>query len=708
MKPAITYKEISSNIMLDNSLFFEIVQILLDVSDSKRWLQSIVNLLNQFFNSDNVILKTYIDNLVVLSSPGLINSKHTFTNITDKEPYWHEDRYIVPLSVEGVLEILWTKKPDEQELANFQRFFLLIEKSLNLRADLICHKHYLEKAESLSIIESILNNDSNLKSKLFSCAKEIASWLNVSRCQIKMILDDSVNIYDINLSSEYVNNSYVEAISVIPSFEHLWLKQIVSGTHEILNILPASGDTKSMGVENLLSVKSALGVPIIYRGKPVGVVLVHQCDYERSWSKYEILYLEHLAIMLSTSVCKECFTQDRDNHALLDSGTKLLNADEFLRELSHIQIQTQTSNSRFSLILIDIEKLNDINSKWGFVAGNLVISQTARHLSRYYDQSAQIARYNSDEFILILPGIDEKRVKEEASRLKERLKHLCILGVGPVDYNFSTVTYPVHCNSVPDMLTLLEQTMIIAKSRGKGGMCTADEIQGSTEKWQKLISRALPEIILKRSSLKTGPELIDQIHKQVSEQNEKNILNPDLLDSVQSLAIALDAKDSYTEGHSKRVSEYAYLLAKHIGLDLQEREWVRLAAALHDIGKIGIPESILCKPGKLTKEEFEVMKQHPVIGARILKPIKQLEVVAHYVLYHHENWNGCGYPHGLSGEKIPIGSRIVSIVDAYQAMTSDRPYRARLPFDEAIKRLKDGKGTQWDPDLIDTFIKLVV
>ena len=128
---------------------------------------------------------------------------------------------------------------------------------------------------------------------------------------------------------------------------------------------------------------------------------------------------------------------------------------------------------------------------------------------------------------------------------------------------------------------------------------------------------------------------------------------------------------------------------------------------MHDIGKIGIPENILCKPAKLTKEEYEIMKKHPVIGARILKPIKPLEKVANLVLYHHEYWDGSGYPNGIKKNEIPIGARIVSIVDAFQAMTSNRPYRATLPFREAVKRLRDGKEKQWEPDLVELFIKIV-
>jgi putative nucleotidyltransferase with HDIG domain len=319
-----------------------------------------------------------------------------------------------------------------------------------------------------------------------------------------------------------------------------------------------------------------------------------------------------------------------------------------------------------------------------------------------------IARYNNDEYVIIMKDFDEKRARVEAENLKEHLKNVTVLGVGPVDYNFSFVTFPAHGVSVVDLLTLLEQAMLISKSRGKSQVSGFDEVRGkgrSEKRWQELLTFAIPEIVLKKASLKTGPEVIENIKEHLNKQ--KRFYSADILDSVQSLALALDAKDSYTEGHSKRVSEYAFMLARYLGLDSVEIEWIRLAASMHDIGKIGIPEGILCKPGKLTKEEYEVMKKHPVIGARILKPIKPLEKVTNLVLYHHEYWDGSGYPNGLSKTEIPIGSRIVSIVDAYQAMTSSRPYRTALPQEEAISRLKAGKEKQWDPDLTEAFIKIV-
>lgn len=173
------------------------------------------------------------------------------------------------------------------------------------------------------------------------------------------------------------------------------------------------------------------------------------------------------------------------------------------------------------------------------------------------------------------------------------------------------------------------------------------------------------------------------------------------------LAQTVEAKDAYTEGHLERMATYACDLARHIGLSHEMEIVLRHAGILHDIGKIGISEAILNKPGKLTEEEFEKMKEHVVISGRIVQPLRFADLVAPVVRGHHERWDGSGYPDGLQGEAIPIGARIMSIVDAYDAMTTDRPYRRRMPKEKAIEVLREGKATQWDAALVEKFVEMI-
>ncbi len=174
-----------------------------------------------------------------------------------------------------------------------------------------------------------------------------------------------------------------------------------------------------------------------------------------------------------------------------------------------------------------------------------------------------------------------------------------------------------------------------------------------------------------------------------------------------TLAKALEAKDPYTEGHSERVTDFAKRLAKEIGLSKESQELLDKAGKMHDIGKVGVPETILNKPGPLTKDEFNYIKKHVVLSEKICDPLRSMREILGIIRHHHENFNGKGYPDGLSGDKIPLEARILSIADAYDAMSSDRPYRKKLPKSEVIKRLKEGAGTQWDPKLVDIFVKIL-
>jgi putative two-component system response regulator len=173
------------------------------------------------------------------------------------------------------------------------------------------------------------------------------------------------------------------------------------------------------------------------------------------------------------------------------------------------------------------------------------------------------------------------------------------------------------------------------------------------------------------------------------------------------LAQAVEAKDTYTEGHLRRLRSYGEQLAAACGLEYDEVRAVRYGGVLHDIGKIGVSEAILLKPGPLDDDEIEQLRLHPEIGARIVSQMRFAPEVGPIILGHHERWDGCGYPNGLRGEEIPIGARIISIVDAYDAMMTNRPYRAALGLDEVVQRLRAGRGTQFDPSLLDVFLRLL-
>lgn len=184
-------------------------------------------------------------------------------------------------------------------------------------------------------------------------------------------------------------------------------------------------------------------------------------------------------------------------------------------------------------------------------------------------------------------------------------------------------------------------------------------------------------------------------------------LDTTLKELTSSFARTIDAKDPYTANHAEKVAEYSVWLGKEIGLSSEQLEDLYKAGILHDIGKIGIPDNILKKPGRLTTEEFELVKQHPEYGHDILRPIAGLQKCAEMVLYHHKGIDGSGYPGDIGNGHVPLGARILAIADAWDAMTSDRTYRKALSREEAIKQLSEGSGTQFDPLLAAKFIEMV-
>ena len=186
----------------------------------------------------------------------------------------------------------------------------------------------------------------------------------------------------------------------------------------------------------------------------------------------------------------------------------------------------------------------------------------------------------------------------------------------------------------------------------------------------------------------------------------KESLN-DTLEMVNALSVALDLKSEYTCNHSARVAELSVLLAKALHLPLEEQIRINLGAHLHDIGKVGIPDAILNKVGPLDDKEFALIKQHTLTGYKIIKKVRSFSEISDIILYHHERVDGLGYPEGLSGQEISLATKIVSIADSFDAMTSKRPYRQSLTTTEALKELKRCAGKQFEEGLVDVFIKLV-
>jgi len=201
-----------------------------------------------------------------------------------------------------------------------------------------------------------------------------------------------------------------------------------------------------------------------------------------------------------------------------------------------------------------------------------------------------------------------------------------------------------------------------------------------------------------------GDAELDQLQQAFRQRMQRTAGDaPSLLDTITALAYTIEAKDSYTQGHSREVSRWAAKVAKQAGLSEAEIEEIRLAGIVHDIGKIHVPESLLYKPAPLTAQEYEIMKTHAALGAKILEPLNQ-PGIERIVRYHHERYDGTGYPEGLAGDKIPLGARIMAVAESFENMVSAVSYNSARTFEEALAEMRRCSGTQFDPKVVTAFL----
>ena len=385
-----------------------------------------------------------------------------------------------------------------------------------------------------------------------------------------------------------------------------------------------------------------------------------------------------------------------------DSLTGLANHKHLQEEL-HRQIQSCAhSGNVLSVLIVDVANISRINRDLGHARGDEVIKTVAQKIKQNIRNTDFAGRYGGDEIAVIMPNTSSDEAKYIAEYLSYVISCVYIDDVGPIKVSMGISTYPKSSESQEKLLVLAEQAMYISKGKSQeSGNCKVITSEDYNF-WDDEALKCFAEVLTKKHAqigVQFEDELINKFH------NEQIISNSHLLDVVTSLANTIDAKDTYTKGHSTFVSRYSEALARAIGLPEAEVERIRLGALLHDIGKIGIPENVLRKPTMLTDEEWEIMKQHPVIGAeKVLAPNESLRDLIPMVKYHHEHWDGSGYPYGLKGEEIPLSARIVAIADAYHALVSDRPYRKGLGVEKACEILKLGANVQWDKELVRQFV----
>jgi len=413
--------------------------------------------------------------------------------------------------------------------------------------------------------------------------------------------------------------------------------------------------------------------PIKSRGKLIGILALGSKLSNGLYSHEDIGLVISLAGQASIIIENAQLYAQATLRANTDGLTGLYNHRQFHERLEQEIARGSRFGAVFSVIMLDIDLFKVYNDIYGHLAGDQILRKMGELIRSSVRKLDIPFRYGGEEFTVILPEARLDNAYKIAERIRRAIELEASSKTMPVTVSLGIASWPSDGVTKEEVIGCADAALYRAKQTGRNRTCLSSDI------------------------VKPGTPMI----------GEELEVRRGALNIIYALAATVDAKDHYTYGHSKKVSEYAVALSEALGLPEDRITTIRAAALLHDIGKIGVPDSILNKEGTLTEEEWEQIKAHPQDGVEILRHVINLVNCLPAILHHHERYDGNGYPSGLKGEDIPSEARILAIADAYDAISSLRPYRQRLSPQQTLDELRRCAGTQFDPELVDVFCKMM-
>ncbi|MFT8344553.1 MAG: diguanylate cyclase, partial [Clostridium beijerinckii] len=359
----------------------------------------------------------------------------------------------------------------------------------------------------------------------------------------------------------------------------------------------------------------------------------------------------------------------------IDGLTELYNHRYLCDSLAEKVKNGDSNNKPVSMIFIDIDYFKQYNDTHGHQKGDYVLRKIGEIIRGNVGEEDIAARYGGEEFAIILPDANEEEAMQMAENLRKKIECTRFDGEesqpkGKVTVSMGVSVYPNKARNDIELIKSADDALYRAK-------------------------------FFNKNRVEAYTSILDEIKKNI---DEKDI---ELVASIKTLISVINAKDRYTYGHVERVVVYSRMIADKLKLSKREKEILIYGAYMHDIGKININKEVLMKKMRLTDEEWELLKQHPANGVEIIKSVESLKDIIPLIISHHERYDGNGYPNKLKGKEIPYLARILTVVDSFDAMTSNRPYNTRKTYEEAAEELEKCSGTQFDPEISAAFIEIV-
>ena len=419
-----------------------------------------------------------------------------------------------------------------------------------------------------------------------------------------------------------------------------------------------------------------VAIPILTPGQTIGVILAEQSGM--TIEDWKVQALESVALDLGIFVQNLKSVRNLRQRIHVDEATGLYTPARFL-ELLEVELKRARRNdSPLGILHLDIT----IDPQ--FLDGPLenamqtILRETAQLLKGACRATDVLGKSTGNGIIVALGAVDIEKSLLVAEKLYQLILNAPLNP--PVSISIGVVSYPFHGHEKEELLFMAQQACRLARHSAGNPIFTI-----GNDRMKTIALRAFPGLLT--HDFHIGPEAANEFAAYLEEMSADPLFSPLVKEIVESLACAIDAKDNYTKNHSEEATLYAEALGVALGLPAKELELAKMAAKLHDLGKIGIPEQILCKPGPLNEEEWWIIKEHPTIGTKIIAPIKSLAELVPIVHCHHERWNGSGYPMGLRETEIPEGARLIAVIDSFHAIISKRPYKDAMPVDFALSEL---------------------